>query len=60
MRLYWTGERYQITYSKHVTHALKIVGSFSKENGVLFTVSRSWLLFLTTRVSEKNFESNIA
>ena len=46
MRYYWTDERYQITYTKRVTHAVKMVDSCSKENGVLCTVARSWLLFL--------------
>ena len=46
MRYYWTDERYQITYSKRVTHAVKMVDSCSRENGVLCTVARSWLLFL--------------
>ena len=45
MRYYWTDERYQITYSKRVTHAVKMVDSCSRENGVLCTVTRSWLLF---------------
>ena len=46
MRYYWTDERYQITYTKRVTHAVKMVDSCSRENGVLCTVARSWLLFL--------------
>ena len=53
MRYYWTDERYQITYNKRVTHAVKMVDSCSRENGVLCTVARSWLLFLHDRVSEK-------
>ena len=46
MRYYCTDGRYQITYSKRVTHAVKMVDSCSRENGVLCTVARSWLLFL--------------
>ena len=46
MRYYWTDERYQITYTKRVTHAVKMVDSCSRENGVLCTVAWSWLLFL--------------
>ena len=46
MRYYWTDERYQITYSKRVTRAVKMIDSCSRENGVLCTVARSWLLFL--------------
>ena len=46
MRYYWTDERYQITCSKRVTRAVKMVDSCSRENGVLCTVARSWLLFL--------------
>ena len=59
MRYYWTDERYQITYSKRVTHAVKMVDSCSRENGVLCTVARSWLLFLHDESEWKNFESNI-
>ena len=43
---HWTDERYQVTYSKRVTHAVKMVDSCTRENGVLCTVARSWLLFL--------------
>ena len=46
MRYYWTDERYQITYGKRVTHAMKMVDSCSRDNGGLCTVARSWLLFL--------------
>ena len=46
MRHHWTDERYQVTYSKRVTHAVKMVDSCTRENGVLCTVARSWLLFL--------------
>ena len=46
MWYYWTEERYQITYSKRVTLALKMVDSCSREIEVLCTVTRSWLLFL--------------
>ena len=61
MRYYWTDERYQITYSKRVTHAVKIVDSCSRVNGILYcTVARSWLLFLYDESKWKNFESNIA
>ena len=40
--------RYQIIYSKRVTHAVKMADSCLRENGVgvLCTVARSWLLFL--------------
>ena len=46
MRYYWKDERDQITYTKRVTHAVKMVDSCSRENGVLCTVAWSWLLFL--------------
>ena len=59
MRFYWTDERYQITYRKRVTRALKMV-DFTRKNGVLYTVARSWLLFLHDESEWKNFESNIA
>ena len=59
MRYYWTDERYQITYSKRVTHAVKMVDSCSRENGALCTVARSWLLFLQDESEWKNFESDI-
>ena len=59
MRYYRTDERYQITYSKGVTHAVKMVDSCSRENGALCTVARSWLLFLQDESEWKNFESNI-
>ena len=39
-------EKYQITCSKRVTHAVKMVDSCTRENRVLCIVSRSWLLFL--------------
>ena len=55
MRYYWTDERYQITYNKRVTHAVKMVDSCSRENGVLCTVARSWLLFLHDEIEWKNF-----
>ena len=60
MRFYWTDERYQITYRKRVTRAVKMVDSFTRENGVLYTVARSWLLFLHDESEWKNFESNIS
>ena len=41
MRYHWTDERYQITYSKRITHAVKMVDSCSRENVVLCTVARS-------------------
>ena len=52
----------QITYGKRVTHAVKMVDSCSRENGVLCTVARSCLLFLILHDESewKNFESNIA
>ena len=46
MRYYWTDERYQITYGKRVTRAVKMVDSCSRDNGGLCNVARSWLLFL--------------
>ena len=49
-----------IAHSKRVTHAVKMVDSCSRENGVLCTVARSWLLFLHDESEWKNFESNIA
>ena len=60
MRHYWTDERYQITYSERVTHAMKMVDSCSRKNGVLYIVARLWLLFLHDESEWKNFESNIA
>ena len=60
MRYYWTDERHQIIYIKRVTHAVKMVGSCSRENGVLCTVAWSWLLFLHDEKVWKNFESSIA
>ena len=45
---------------KRITHAVKMGGSCSRENGVLCTVVRSWLLFLHDESEWKNFESNIA
>ena len=53
MRSYCTDERYQITYSKRVTHAVKMVDSCSRENWVLCTVARSWLIFLHDERSGK-------
>ena len=44
MRHYWTYERYQITYSKRITHAVKMVESCSRESGVLCSAVRLWLL----------------
>ena len=55
MRYYWTDERYEITYSKRVTHAVKMVDSCSRENGVLCTVAWSWLLFLHDESKRKNW-----
>ena len=60
MRYHWTDERYQIAHSKRVTHAVKMVDSCSRENGVLCTLARSWLLFLHDESEWKNFESNIS
>ena len=60
MRYYWTDERYQIIFSKRVNRVVKIVDSYSKENGVLCTVARSWLLLLQDESEWKNFESNFA
>ena len=60
MRYYWTDEKYQIIYSKRVNRVVKVVDSCSKENGVLCTVTRSWLLLLQDESEGKNFESNFA
>ena len=60
MRYYWTDERYQIAHSKRVTHAVKMVDSCSRENGVLCTVARSWSLFPHDESAWKNFELNIS
>ena len=54
MRYYWTDESYQITCSKRVTHAVKMVDSCTIENGVRCTVARSWLLFLHDESDWKN------
>ena len=53
-------ERHQLTYRKCVSHAVEMVDGCSKENGVLCTVARSWLLFLPNKSKWKNFQSNIA
>ena len=53
MRHYWTYERYQITYSKRITHAVKMVDSCSRESGVLCSAVRLWLSSFTTRVRGK-------
>ena len=55
-----TDERNQITYNKCVTHVVKIMDSCSRENAVLCTVARPWLLFLHDESEWKKFESNIA
>ena len=60
MRHYWTYERYQIIYSKRITHAVKMVESCSRESGVLCSAVRLWLLFLHDESERKKFESNIA
>ena len=60
MQHYWTDERCQITCSKRVNHAVKMVDSYPRENGVLCTVTWWWLLFLHDKSKWKNFESNIA
>ena len=39
MQYYWTDERYQITYCKDVTRAVKMVDSCLRENRVLWTVA---------------------
>ena len=59
MRYYWTDERHQITYRKRVTHAVRMVYGCSRENGVLCTVARSWLLFLHDESEWNNFDPNI-
>ena len=43
----------------NVLHAVKMVDSCSRENGVLCNVARSWLLFLHDESEWKNLESNI-
>ena len=53
-------DRWKISDHLRVTHAVKMVDSCSRENGVLCTVARSWLLFLHDESEWKNFESNIA
>ena len=55
MRYYWTDERYEITYSTRVTHAVKMVDSCWRENGALCTVAWSWLLFLHDESKWKNW-----
>ena len=60
MRYYWTDERYLINYSTRVTHGVKMVDSYTRENRVLCTVVRSWLLFLHDEGEWEIFESNIA
>ena len=54
MRYYSTDERYQITYQ--ITHAVKMVDSCLRENGVLCTVARSWLLLLHDEGEWKNVD----
>ena len=44
----------------NVTHVVKMVDSCSRENGVLCTVARSWLLFLHDESEWKHFELSIA
>ena len=46
--------------SKALGWTPKVVDSCLRENGVLCTVARSWLLFLHDESEWKNFESNIA
>ena len=46
--------------SKALGWTPKVVDSCLRENGVLCTVTRSWLLFLHNESEWKNFESNIA
>ena len=48
------------TSRKRVTHAVKMVDSCSRENGILCTVARLSLWFLHEESAWKNFESNIA
>ena len=48
-------DRWKITYSKRVTHAMKMADSCSRENGALCTVARSWLLFLQDESEWKIF-----
>ena len=49
----------QIAYSKRIAHAVKMVDSYSKENGVLCTVARSWLLFLHDESEWKNLFDSV-
>ena len=44
----------------NVTHVVKIMDSCSRENAVLCTVARPWLLFLHDESEWKKYESNIA
>ena len=48
----------QITYQ--ITHAVKMVDSCLRENGVLCTVARSWLLLLHDEGEWKNVDTNIS
>ena len=60
MRHYWTYERYQLTYSKRITHAVKwwIV---VREKVEFCALQYDYgLLFLHDESERKNFESNIA
>ena len=55
--LHETGQMKDI---RRVTHALKVVDSYSRVNGVLCAVTWSWLSFLHDESEGKNFELNIA
>ena len=52
--------RNAILLDRCVTHAVEMVDNCSRENGVLCTVVRSWLLSLHDESEWKHFESNIA
>ena len=58
MRYFWTDERLPVGNVLLVLWKWWI-NSCSRENGVLCTVARSWLLFLHDESEWKNFESNI-
>ena len=58
MRYYSTDERYQITYQ--ITHAVKMVDSCLRENGVMCIVAWSWLLLLHDEGEWKNVDTSIS
>ena len=50
----------RLAIEKGDTYAVKMVDNRSRENGVLCTVARPWLLFLHDKSEWNNFESNMA